>query len=1222
MNHKVSQGPDPKLAWAFWIDRGGTFTDVVARRPDGKCETRKLLSQNPTQYADAAVAGIQQTLATQGETLGSAHIESIRMGTTVATNALLERRGQPTLLAITAGHGDALRIGYQSRPRLFDRKIQLPAPLYQRVIEIQERMGADGKTIVPLDESASRHLLQTAYDQGLRALAIVLIHAYRYPAHETRLAEIAREIGFEQISVSHEVSALIKLVGRGETTVADAYLSPLLQRYMNGLRKELGAVPLQFMQSSGGLVDADQFRGRDAVLSGPAGGIVGMIRTAQQAGFDRLIGFDMGGTSTDVSHFCGELERTHETEIAGVRLRTPMMDIHTVAAGGGSECWYDGLRLRVGPQSAGAQPGPACYRNGGPLTITDCNVVLGKVQPDTFPAVFGPNASQPIDPQCAVERLQAICDDIFQNSRQHYAPKTLAEGFVRIAVEQMANAIKQISIARGRDVSDYTLVCFGGAAGQHACAVAEALGMHRAILHPYAGVLSALGMGMALRRVIREQTVNLPLDDQLEAPLQAVLKPLIAQATQQLRDQNVDREHVRTQCIALVKYTGSDTSLPVRVSKPEAMRGEFQTLHHKRFGFIAQDKPIVLDALSVEAMEVEADSEAEAGKLENLTAANPGPLEKTPERSCCYLQGREVAAMRYRRVDLAVKQSIDGPAIISEENSTTVIEPGWQAQRDALGNLILERSRNSSAQAIGTQADPIMREVFNTLFMAVAEQMGETLQSTAHSVNIKERLDFSCALFDQHGALIANAPHIPVHLGSMGDSVRAVISSRRQNDGHGFHNGDAWMLNAPYNGGTHLPDITVIVPVFDHDDILFAFLAARGHHADIGGITPGSMPPDSCRVEEEGVLIDDFQLMDQGKFREAETRALLASGDWPARNPDQNIADLQAQLAACARGTTELLKLVDRYSRAVVCAYMRHSMDNAEHAVLAVIAGLDAGEFSCEMDNGAIIRVRITPDKNARKLRLDFTGTSEQQRNNFNAPIAVCRAAVLYVIRTLVNDDIPLNDGCMRPIELIVPEGCMLNPSYPAAVVAGNVETSQIIVDTLYGALGIMAAAQGSMNNLTFGNDKHQYYETLCGGAGAGADHDGASAVHTHMTNSRLTDVEVLETRYPVRLNQFSLRHGSGGQGDHRGGDGVVRKIQFLAPMQVAILSNRRRVAPHALGPAQPGACGRNRFLRSNGSESTLDASASLKAEAGDSILVETPGGGGYSRPDTSRKAG
>ncbi len=1222
MNHKVSQGPDPKLAWAFWIDRGGTFTDVVARRPDGKCETRKLLSQNPTQYADAAVAGIQQTLATQGETLGSAHIESIRMGTTVATNALLERRGQPTLLAITAGHGDALRIGYQSRPRLFDRKIQLPAPLYQRVIEIQERMGADGKTIVPLDESASRHLLQTAYDQGLRALAIVLIHAYRYPAHETRLAEIAREIGFEQISVSHEVSALIKLVGRGETTVADAYLSPLLQRYMNGLRKELGAVPLQFMQSSGGLVDADQFRGRDAVLSGPAGGIVGMIRTAQQAGFDRLIGFDMGGTSTDVSHFCGELERTHETEIAGVRLRTPMMDIHTVAAGGGSECWYDGLRLRVGPQSAGAQPGPACYRNGGPLTITDCNVVLGKVQPDTFPAVFGPNASQPIDPQCAVERLQAICDDIFQNSRQHYAPKTLAEGFVRIAVEQMANAIKQISIARGRDVSDYTLVCFGGAAGQHACAVAEALGMHRAILHPYAGVLSALGMGMALRRVIREQTVNLPLDDQLEAPLQAVLKPLIAQATQQLRDQNVDREHVRTQCIALVKYTGSDTSLPVRVSKPEAMRGEFQTLHHKRFGFIAQDKPIVLDALSVEAMEVEADSEAEAGKLENLTAENPGPLEKTPERSCCYLQGREVAAMRYRRVDLAVKQSIDGPAIISEENSTTVIEPGWQAQRDALGNLILERSRNSSAQAIGTQADPIMREVFNTLFMAVAEQMGETLQSTAHSVNIKERLDFSCALFDQHGALIANAPHIPVHLGSMGDSVRAVISSRRQNDGHGFHKGDAWMLNAPYNGGTHLPDITVIVPVFDHDDILFAFLAARGHHADIGGITPGSMPPDSCRVEEEGVLIDDFQLMDQGKFREAETRALLASGDWPARNPDQNIADLQAQLAACARGTTELLKLVDRYSRAVVCAYMRHSMDNAEHAVLAVIAGLDAGEFSCEMDNGAIIRVRITPDKNARKLRLDFTGTSEQQRNNFNAPIAVCRAAVLYVIRTLVNDDIPLNDGCMRPIELIVPEGCMLNPSYPAAVVAGNVETSQIIVDTLYGALGIMAAAQGSMNNLTFGNDKHQYYETLCGGAGAGADHDGASAVHTHMTNSRLTDVEVLETRYPVRLNQFSLRHGSGGQGDHRGGDGVVRKIQFLAPMQVAILSNRRRVAPHALGPAQPGACGRNRFLRSNGSESTLDASASLKAEAGDSILVETPGGGGYSRPDTSRKAG
>lgn len=1217
---KAPQVPDPKQAWTFWIDRGGTFTDVVARRADGRCETRKLLSQNPSQYADAAVAGIRQILATQGETLGSAHIELVRMGTTVATNALLERRGEPTLLAITAGHGDALRIGYQSRPRLFDRNIQIPAPLYQQVIEIEERMGADGETFAPLDESASRQLLQQTYNQGLRALAIVLIHAYRYPAHETRLAEIAREIGFEQISVSHEVSALIKLVGRGETTVADAYLSPLLRRYVEGLRKELGEVPLQFMQSSGGLVDADQFRGRDAVLSGPAGGIVGMIRTAQQAGFDRLIGFDMGGTSTDVSHFSGELERTHETQIAGVRLRTPMMDIHTVAAGGGSECWYDGLRLRVGPQSASARPGPACYRNGGPLTITDCNAVLGKVQPDTFPAVFGPDANQPIDPHCAVERLQAICDDIFEGSQQRYAPQTLAEGFIRIAVEHMANAIKQISIARGRDVSDYTLVCFGGAAGQHACAVAEALGMHRAILHPYAGVLSAYGMGMARRRVIREQTVDLLLDDQFEAPLQTVLKPLIAQATQQLHDQNVNRENIRTQCMALVKYAGSDTSLPVRINKPNAMRREFQTLHQQRFGFIAQDKPIVVDALSVEAEEV--GSAEEPGEFQSFRASKSGIQEEQPESVSCYLNGKASVVTRYRRAHLSEEKRIDGPAIISEETSTTVIEPGWRGHCDALGNLILERSADRIVPAIGTQADPIMREVFNTLFMAVAEQMGETLQSTAHSVNIKERLDFSCAMFDQQGALIANAPHIPVHLGSMGDSVRAVISSRQEKDGRGFHKGDAWMLNAPYNGGTHLPDITVIVPVFDHDDTLFAFLAARGHHADIGGITPGSMPPDSCRVEEEGVLIDDFQLMDQGKFREAETRALLASGDWPARNPDQNIADLQAQLAACARGTSELLKLVDRYGRDVICAYMQHAMDNAEHAVRAVIASLDAGEFSCEMDSGAIICVRITPDKKSKNLRIDFAGTSEQQMNNFNAPIAVCRAAVLYVIRTLVNDDIPLNDGCMRPIELIVPEGCMLKPSYPAAVVAGNVETSQIIVDTLYGALGIMAAAQGSMNNLTFGNEHHQYYETLCGGAGAGADHDGASAVHTHMTNSRLTDVEVLESRYPVRLDQFSLRPGSGGQGDHRGGDGVVRKIQFLAPMQVAILSNRRRVAPHAIGPAQPGACGRNTFLRSDGRESTLDATASLKAESGDSILIETPGGGGYSRADTSRKAG
>lgn len=1192
-------------AWAFWIDRGGTFTDVVARRPDGLCETRKLLSENPAHYADAATAGIRAVLEAHGETLQSAHIQQVRMGTTVATNALLERRGEPTLLAITQGHADALRIGHQTRPRLFDRNIQLPPPLYAEVAEIRERIDADGNISTPLDEAEARGSLQAAYDQGMRSIAIVLLHAYRYPAHELRLARIAKEIGFSQISVSHEVSALIKLVGRGDTTVADAYLSPLLRRYVQGVQKELGNTPLQFMQSNGGLVDAENFRGRDAVLSGPAGGIVGMARTAEIAGLDRVIGFDMGGTSTDVSHYAGEFERRLETEIAGVKLRTPMMDIHTVAAGGGSVCWFDGMRLRVGPQSAGASPGPACYRAGGPMTITDCNVVLGKIQASLFPKAFGSGADQPIDPDASARRLREIRDAILQAGGEDLSEQQLAEGFIRIAVEHMAQAIKQISIQRGHDVRDYCLVSFGGAAGQHACLVAEALGMRKVMIHPFSGVLSACGMGMAQRSNIQQQTLDIPLDANASDVLAQTRSSLEKQAIASLTLSPQAALSAVTLTRIFLRYAGTDSSLAIEPASISEMRAAFEQKHRARFGFIASDKPIEIEMISVEAL----DSSHAAAQPQAVGNAACETASSEPERVNCYLHGELQSVPVHHRKNLQTSSVLVGPALVSEDNATTLIEPGWNAHLDTLGNLILDRIADEKPMAADASADPIMREIFNTLFMAVAEQMGETLQQTAHSVNIKERLDFSCAVFDAQGALIANAPHIPVHLGSMGDSVRAVIEGRRK-ENITVRPGDAWMLNSPYNGGTHLPDITVIAPVFDAQQNCFAYVAARGHHADIGGMTPGSMPPQSKRIDEEGICIHDFQLMKAGELCEEQTRDLLASPPWPARNPDKNLADLRAQLAACARGIKELSKLSERYGSDVVCAYMRHSMDNAEAAVKRVLQDIKPGHFACVMDNGARIEVTIKPDESQERISIDFHGTSEQQHNNFNAPLSVTRAAVLYVIRTLVEDDIPLNDGCLRPVDLIIPQGCMLNPVAPAAVVAGNVETSQIIVDTLYGALDLLAASQGSMNNFTFGNSEHQYYETICGGTGAGPNFDGCSAVHSHMTNSRLTDAEVLESRFPVRVEQFSIRRNSGGSGQFKGGDGVVRKIRFLEPMSAAILSNRRRVAPHGLEGGEPGAIGKNWLEFANGQRRQLDPTVQLELDANDAVMIETPGGG------------
>ncbi len=1196
--------------WRFWIDRGGTFTDIVARAPDGALQTRKLLSDNPEQYADAAVEGIRRILGACAGPLPAGLVDEVRMGTTVATNALLERKGEPVALAITSGFGDALRIGWQSRPDLFARHIVLEDQLYDRVIEIDERMRADGALDRPLDEARARTGLTAARAAGFRAVAIALVHGWRFTDHERRLAAIAREIGFEQISVSHEVGALIKLIGRGDTTVADAYLSPILRAYVDRVGSDLGpSTPLLFMQSSGGLTAAEAFRGKDAILSGPAGGVVGMAETARAAGFDRVIGFDMGGTSTDVSHFAGDYERTSDAVVAGVRLRAPMLSIHTVAAGGGSICRFDGSRLRVGPESAGAVPGPAAYRRGGPLTVTDCNVMLGKLRPDQFPAVFGPHGDQRLDADAVRTAFEAMAAEVTRATGRPATPETLAEGFITVAVQNMAEAIKSVSIQRGYDVTRYVLNCFGGAGGQHACLVADALGMTRVMLHPFAGVLSAWGMGLAEVRAIRQATVAAPLEAASDDQLARQATGLQCQSRADLTAQGFADAALTTVVRAEIKFAGSDTPLVVPFGPAATMRDAFEALHRLRFGFFAEDKPLVVETLEAEA--VAASGQTPSSVAGGTTDSPPAAATRLPVR----MAGTDHDTCVYRRADFGPGATVDGPAIILEDTGTTVVEPGWRASADAALNLILERTTPLPARtAIGTDADPIMLEVFNSRFMACAEQMGEALRATAYSVNIKERLDFSCAIFDATGALIANAPHIPVHLGSMGESIRTVIASRGSGrDVRGMRRGDVYMLNAPYNGGTHLPDITVIMPVFLEADSDPAFyVAARGHHADVGGITPGSMPPTSRTVEEEGVLIDDFLLIDAGALRDAGTRALFASGRYPSRNVDQNMADLKAQVASCARGGAELTRMVTEFGRPVVAAYMGHVQNNAEEAVRRAIAALKPGAFALEMDDGAVIRVRIDVDPATRSAVVDFTGTSDQRPNNFNAPLSITRAATLYVFRTLVDDAIPLNEGCLKPIQLIVPEGSMLNPVYPAAVVAGNVETSQAVADCLYGALGVLAASQGTMNNFTFGDEARQYYETIAGGSGAGPGFDGAAAVQTHMTNSRLTDPEVLETRFPVLLEEFSIRRGSGGDGANRGGDGAVRRVRFLEPLTAAILSNHRRTAPFGVAGGEDGAIGVNRIERADGSIEQLGATAEVGMAAGDVFVIETPGGGGF----------
>ncbi|MEQ8824897.1 MAG: hydantoinase B/oxoprolinase family protein [Filomicrobium sp.] len=1222
--------------WRFWIDRGGTFTDVVGVDPEGRIHARKVLSENPGAYDDAAIEGIRRLLGIEGsEPLPPQRIAHVKMGTTVATNALLERKGEPTVLVITAGLEDHLEIGYQARPDIFARQIVKPDMLYEKVVAARERVRANGDVETALDTAMLEADLKAAYALGLRSAAIVFMHAYAFSDHEIEAAKIARSIGFEQVSVSHEVSPLIKFVARGDTTVADAYLSPILRRYVEQVAAALGGsagvepsvVPLyqaggmagaasppprlMFMASSGGLKAADLFQGRDAILSGPAGGIVGMAETAKRAGFDKVIGFDMGGTSTDVAHFAGEFERSFETEVAGVRMRAPMLQIHTVAAGGGSILSFDGQRFKVGPESAGANPGPKCYRRGGPLTVTDANLMLGKLSPELFPEIFGPGQDEPLDAGAVRAAFEKLADEIGDGrSGEH-----VADGFIRIAVESMANAIKKISVERGYDVTQYVLNCFGAAGGQHACLIADCLGIDAVLIHPLSGLLSAYGMGLANLRASRERSLEIVLDDRAMSELESIAWRLGEDVTEELLDEGAEHDDIEIRSFAHIRYAGSETAFAVEVSEPQLMRRDFEIEHKRRFGFLSPEKHVLIAAVEVEAIArgVAAgdvgrgdDGEDQGG---DKSVSVQGGAEPQVVASRFFSQGAWHDVMTYQRPVLQPGHRVNGPARIIEPNQTVIVEPGWSLEVTELNDLVLRRVASRGKELHSTQVDPVLLEVFNNLFMAVAEQMGEALRLTAQSVNIKERLDFSCAVFGPDGSLVANAPHVPVHLGSMDAAIDTVIRER----GNAMRPGDVFILNAPYNGGTHLPDVTVVTPVFDAagEAVLF-YLASRGHHEDIGGLSPGSMTPRATSIEEEGVLIDCLKLVDEGRFLEEEIRQHLSGAAYPARQPDKNIADLKAQVAANARGAEEIAKMISHFGRDVVTAYMGHVQDNAEESVRRLISRLDDGEAVMVTDSGAEVHVRVSIDRENRSATVDFAGTSPMCGDNFNAPEPVTRAAVLYVFRVMTGEPIPLNAGCLRPLTIKVPEGSMLKPTYPAAVVAGNVETSQVVTNALFVALRGLGTSQGTMNNLTFGDATRQYYETICSGSPAGPDFDGTAAVQVHMTNTRLTDPEILELRYPVMLERFSIDRKSGGQGRHSAGDGTRRQIRFLEPMQLAILSGYRNVTPQGIDGGVDGRCGRNSVIRADGVTEALKGCDEVELQPGDSVVIETPTGGGF----------
>ncbi len=1195
--------------WQFWIDRGGTFTDIVAKKPDGKIIIDKLLSENSEAYKDAAVAGIKRILNLKKEDkIPTDIISSVKMGTTVATNALLERKGDRTLLLITKGFGDLLRIGYQNRPLLFDLNIKLPELLYERVVEVSERLNERGEVVTELNEDEVRNSLIKAKSDGINSVAIAFMHSYINPDHENKIEKIAKEENFNQISVSHKVSPLIKLVGRGDTTVVDAYLSPILRRYVNQVSDELQdteSTKLMFMQSNGGLTDANLFQGKDALLSGPAGGVVSMTQTGKQAGFKKLIGFDMGGTSTDVCHFAGEFERSFETELAGVRIRAPMMQINTVAAGGGSILSYKDGRFQVGPESAGAIPGPASYGRGGPLTVTDCNVLLGKLNPEFFPKVFGKTGDQPLNFEIVKKKFLDLSDMI---SKEKNEPMMdifkMAEGFLKIAVENMANAIKKISIQKGYDVTNYMLNCFGGAGGQHACNVADSLGISNVMIHPYAGVLSAYGMGLAEIRSIREGHFEKNITNILDA--ENLIEILSSQAKKDLNDQDISDASIILLKNAFLHYKGSHQNLEIKFDTPENMRKSFEQEHKKRFGFFVQDREIFIEMLTVEAVGKKTENYDFLNPNTSTTKANPIAFKKM------YVNCLEINTPIYKRDELIIGQNISGPAIIVEATGTNIIDYGWSGTLDKHYNLILSRVEEKKLQkGIGTYVDVVMLEVFNNLFMNIAEQMGATLANTAYSVNIKERLDFSCALFNNEGSLVANAPHVPVHLGSMSEAIKTVVRLNKDN----IYPDDVFVLNAPFNGGTHLPDVTVITPVFDKigKEIIF-FVASRGHHADIGGKTPGSGPPDSKHIEEEGVLIDNFKLFEKGIFREQEMRKILSSGKYPCRNVEHNMADLAAQVAANKTGINEINSMIDQFGIETVHAYMNHVQDNAEESIRNAIVNLKQGEYEYELDNGEFIRVNVKIDKENREAIIDFTGTAPKNPFNYNAPMAVCYAVILYVFRTLVGNNIPLNEGCFKPIKIIIPKNSMINAKYPSAVIAGNTEVSQLTCNALFGALGVIAGSQATMNNFIWGNEKIQNYETICGGTGAGPNFHGTSAIQTHMTNTRSTDPEVLETRFPVRLEEFSIRKNSGGKGKFNGGDGVTRKLRFLEPMTVTTLCSHRKIKPFGLNGGGPGDCGKEWLEKADGSILSLSGNDSCQVKINDLFVMETPGGGGFGK--------
>ena len=1214
-----------KNLWKFWVDRGGTFTDIVAKSPEGDIHTRKLLSENSNHYKDAAIQGIRNILAIQAEqAIPTDEIECVKIGTTVATNALLERKGARTALFVTAGFRDALQIAYQNRPDIFALNIILPEMLYEQVIEVNERIDTHGTIISSLQENTVHKSLQITFDKGIRSIAIVLMHAYRHPQHELIIAELAHKIGFTQISVSHKLSPLIKFVGRGDTTVVDAYLSPVLKKYIHQISSQLQhndkRSKLLFMQSNGGLTQSERFSGKDAVLSGPAGGIVGMAHAARNMGFEKVIGFDMGGTSTDVSHFAGEYERDFDTEIAGIRLRTPIMRIHTVAAGGGSILHYDDQRLRVGPDSAGALPGPACYRNEGPLTITDCNVMLGKLQEINFPHIFGPTGTQSLDKQTVVKKFNALATSIQQQTQQAISAAEVAEGFLTIAVDNMAKAIKKISVQRGYDISQYVLCAFGGAGGQHACLVADNLGMKQILIHPYASLLSATGIGLADRRLIKEKAIEEVLTLDLSTTLEKIKDQLSNDSVTELSLQGIEPSSIKTYARLHIRYQDSDTNLLLGYSDCKTLSENFTSAHHKLYGFTSPEKNLIVDAIQIEAVFIE---------IEHLTE-NPNQTKQKVSMPLIadhyvdvFTHGALTTIASYDKNKLHNGDKITGPALIIEKNSTTVLEKNWIASMHSGGELLLtkiqlEKGKPTHPPKVSSaeeqiQLDPVLLELFNNQFMSVAEQMGEILKNTASSVNIKERLDFSCALFNGDGELIANAPHIPVHIGSMSDSIKALIRDNASN----ISPNDVFISNSPYNGGTHLPDITVIRPVFIQNTSTRKpsfYVAARGHHADIGGITPGSMPANSQYIDEEGILIDNFKILEQGIFQEQSLIELLQQPPYPVRNIQQNIADLKAQIAACEIGAQQIINMVNQYSLRTIQAYMRHVLDYAETAVQRLLTKLKDGHFKLELDDGSIINVSITIEDKPSAAIIDFTGSSKQHAGNFNAPASVCKAAVIYVFRCLIQEDIPLNDGFLRPLKLIIPNASILNPEPPAAVVAGNVETSQAIVNALFAALDVMASAQGTCNNFTFGNDHYQYYETLCGGTGASATFNGASAVQSHMTNSRLTDPEVLEQRFPVILEEFSIRHGSGGKGQHYGGNGIVRKIRFKETMTTNIISGQRKFAPFSLHNAETGATGVNLIKRHTGQKEIIDACSENKLNINDVYIIKTPGGGGYGK--------